>query len=89
MAKTQFKRNSDFVYANKIWRENPPGPEQKELDRLFSNGLISEIDNANDVRLKHPIFREFSVRVFACHFRKTKAKHGLMCKFKIYNNYIL
>ncbi len=64
----------------RVWKESPPGPEHKELDRLFSNGLINEADSANVIRLKYPIFSTFSARVFNAHFKKTKAKHYLMSK---------
>lgn len=63
----------------KIWKENPPGAEQKELNRLFENNLISADELPNNVRMQHKIFMDFPARVFGAHFRKTKAKYG--CKF--------
>ncbi len=51
----------------RVWKESQSGPEEKELHRLFSNGLINEADSANIIRLKYPIFSTFSARVFnAC-----------------------
>ncbi len=81
MMHTRKKRTTtaDTDIYNRMWKENPPGLEQKELERLFSDGDISETDSPNSIRLKYPMFREFSTNVFATHFRKTKAKLGLMC----------
>lgn len=75
--KTTF--NSNFS-IQKLWKESPPGPEQKELERLFANNLISVMDSPNQIMLKHPIFKGFTERVFLTHFKKTKAKMGLNCK---------
>lgn len=62
----------------KIWRES--GPEQKELEKLFRNKTIDDMDTPSVVRSKYPIFREFSLRVFSNHFRQTKAKLGCYCE---------
>lgn len=59
------------------WRESPPGPAQKELNRLFVNGLIKDNETPNTVRQRYPLFMQYSARVFAVHFRKTKSKLGL------------
>lgn len=67
--------------ASKQWKETPPGPQQKELDRLFKTKVIDESDTPNKVRLSNPLFMEFSTRVFAAHFRKSKAKHGYFGNF--------
>lgn len=63
-----------------MWKESPPGPEQIELDRLFADGEIDDLHTPNNVRLANPIFLDFTPRVFGLHFRKTKAKFGLMRK---------
>lgn len=70
----------NYLLSTKQWKESPPGPEQRELDRLFANNLIDESDCPNDVRKKHPIFLDFSAKVFGVHFRKTKAKSGKFSK---------
>lgn len=59
---------------NFLWRSNPPGPEQIELNRLFQDGDILDTDTANSVRITYPMFRDFSQRVFTYHFKKTKEK---------------
>lgn len=64
-----------------VWKETPPGPEQKELERLFKNNLIEPKATPNTVRMNNTMFMEFSPRVFAVHFRKTKAKYGLFGSF--------
>lgn len=71
--------NGDFL----IWKENPPGAAQKELENMFLNKMIDENDTPASVRTKNPIFLKFSTRIFALHFRKTKAKLGLMGKICI------
>lgn len=58
----------------KFWTES--GPEQKELDRLFETKSIDESSLPNKVRQSNTKFMAFSAKVFAAHFRKTKAKHG-------------
>lgn len=79
---------NSFIRADftpyKIWKESPPGPEQKELERLFSNNQINVMDSPNDIRLKYPIFKDFSEKVFLVHFRKTKSKMGLNRKYEFY-----
>lgn len=74
--------NTRKFNENVIWKEIPPGTDQKELTRLFENGEITDIDTPNSIRLKYAsYFMKYSPRVFAVHFRKTKAKCGLMCKY--------
>lgn len=79
MSKRMDKIDYGAMNTNPIknWKESPPGAEQKELNRMFQNKLINESDTPNDIRLKNSLFMEFSPRVFAVHFRKTKAKVGL------------
>lgn len=79
---SKFLKNSENAIY-KIWKASPKGPQQLELERLFENGLIGEFDSPEYIRTKYPIFNEFSTRVFTAHFNKTKAKYGLMRKFKI------
>lgn len=62
---------------NKIWRANPPGPEQKELNRMFQKGIIGSADTPGKVRLRNQMFMAFPPKTFALHFRTTKAKYGL------------
>lgn len=83
------KNNKQTPYGtNLLWKSNPPGPEQMELNRLFENGEIGDSDTANIVRLSYPMFRGYSSRVFGLHFRKTKAKYGKMRKYKVFSFFI-
>lgn len=61
----------------KIWKENPPGPEQKELERLFRKGIIDSTDTPAKIRVRHQLFAGFPPKTFALHFRTTKARIGL------------
>lgn len=63
--------------STKIWRANPPGPEQKELNRMFQKGIIGSTDTAAKVRTRNPMFLVYPAKTFALHFRTTKAKYGL------------
>lgn len=67
---------SAYEYVNKIWKANPPGPEQLLLDEMFENGSISAFATAESVRKSSDMFKEFTPKVFAAHFRKTKARLG-------------
>ncbi|KAJ6647637.1 hypothetical protein Bhyg_03104 [Pseudolycoriella hygida] len=58
------------------WKESPPGPEQLALEELFENGEIADSDTPTQIQQRHPIFAQFTNRVFYTHFRKTKAKMG-------------
>lgn len=58
------------------WQENPPGPEQIELEDKFNQGLIEDWETPESIRDKSETFKTFSERVFATHFRKTKARLG-------------
>lgn len=62
---------------NKVWKVNPPGPEQKGLNRLFEKGLLGSTDTPAKIRLRNQLFTAFPPRTFALHFRQTKAKCGL------------
>ncbi|KAJ6639412.1 hypothetical protein Bhyg_12156 [Pseudolycoriella hygida] len=62
---------------SKMWKANPPGPEQKELNRMFDKGLISVTDTPAKVRARNQLFMAFPQRTFAFHFRTRKAKYGL------------
>lgn len=75
--------NNDFAII-KTWKES--GPEQRELEKLFEKKIIDESDSPNEIRLKNPMFRGFSQRVFNAHFRKTKAKLGF-CGSYFLNEY--
>lgn len=63
------------------WKESPPGAEQKELNRLFMSGIITDMDSPDSIRKQYPIFTKFNTNVFGAHFRKTKAKYGLNRKY--------
>lgn len=63
--------------GKKIWKANPPGIEQTELNRLFESGTLDRTDSPNKTWLRHPMFQAFPARTFAIHFRTTKAKFGL------------
>lgn len=72
---------------NKIqWRERPAGPEQLLLESMFEDGTIDVYCTPESVRNMRMEFREFSPRVFASHFRKTKAKFGGFGKMN-YSNF--
>lgn len=76
------RKNVQLFKDNKIfWRESPPGPEQIELEKLFQSGLITDIDTPKSIRDLYSIFQKYSLRVFGTHFRKTKAKLGLIRKY--------
>lgn len=62
-----------YEYATKVWKERPPGPEQLLLNEMFEDGLIA---TPEAVRTSKEMFQDFTPRVFASHFRKTKARYG-------------
>lgn len=62
---------------NKVWKVNPPGPEQKELNRMFEKGVLGSTDTAAKIRMRNQLFTAFPPKTFALHFRQTKAKFGL------------
>lgn len=71
-----------------MWRERPPGPEQRELDRILSCKEFDISATPDSVRKTNEMFQKFSAPVFAAHFRKTKAKlgmFGIFC-YKIFLN---
>lgn len=68
--------NDDVISPTKQWKENPPGAEQKALENMFKNGEITELDTPNSIRMKHPMFQNFTAKIFGVHFRKIRAKHG-------------
>lgn len=61
----------------KVWKSKPPGPEQLELERMFSDKEIDANDSPDSVRQRNPIFHRFPSHIFGAHFRKTKAVFGL------------
>lgn len=69
--------------GNKIWKERPPGPEQILLEEMFENGSITAAATAESVRQSSNLFKMFSPKVFAVHFRKTKAKLGEFGTFSV------
>ncbi|KAJ6633970.1 hypothetical protein Bhyg_02713 [Pseudolycoriella hygida] len=64
------------VYGSKVWKKKPPGPEQLLLDEMFENGSITAAATAESVRQSTEVFKQFSAKVFAVHFRKTRARLG-------------
>lgn len=73
-----------------IWRTKPnPCEAQLELNHLFENGEIDRTMTPETIRARYPLFQSYSAKVFASHFRSTKAIYGLSSKaeyFKIYQN---
>lgn len=65
-----------YEYATKVWKEKPPGPEQLLLNEMFEDGSISPTAIPESVRKSNKIFENFTPKVFAAHFRKTKARYG-------------
>lgn len=80
MKKRQLQIANMESKAFQIWKEKPPGPEQKELEKMFNSNSIDATTTADSVRKSNAIFQKFSGTVFASHFRKTKAKFGLCGK---------
>lgn len=78
-------RASQFQYTNKVWKEKPPGPEQLLLEEMFGNGSITTYATAENVRLTSDMFKDFSPRIFAAHFRKTRARMGEFRMFHTFN----
>lgn len=60
-----------------VWKVKPPGPEQLQLERMFSSNEINAASTPDSVRKSTEMFQKFSAQVFANHFRQTKAKLGL------------
>ena len=77
LAKRQAKSTADMSDPYKIWKEKPPGPEQRELQRMFDCKEINASATPDSVRKSTPMFQQFSGKVFAAHFRKLKAKYGM------------
>ncbi|KAJ6647899.1 hypothetical protein Bhyg_03123, partial [Pseudolycoriella hygida] len=50
--------------------------EQRELEKMFEDGHIDGSEPPNQIRLGSPTLMAFSNRVFAAHYRRTKAKYG-------------
>lgn len=69
--------------ANIVWKERPPGAEQLLLEDMFENGSITDGATAEAVRQSSDVFKRFTSKVSAAHFRKTKAKMGEFGKFSI------
>lgn len=76
---------SGFKFGNKVWKEKPPGPEQLLLEEMFGNGSITKYATPESVRLSSDMFKEFSPKTFAAHFRTTKAKMGEFRMFYMFN----
>lgn len=62
---------------SRLWRERPPGSEQKELERMFLDNEINYFSAIEDVQRTNPMFMEFSEKIFSAHFRRTRAFLGL------------
>ena len=56
----------------KQWKSN--GPEQELLEKMFEDDSIEDWETPATVQARYPIFKPFSERVFANHFRNTKLK---------------
>lgn len=69
--------DTDEDVPSKMWRANPPGPEQKELNRMFEKGIIGVTDTPAKVRSRTPMFMAFPPKTFSLHFRTTKARLGI------------
>lgn len=65
-----------YSYVNKIWKLKPPGPEQLLLDEMFENESITAGATPESVRQSSELFKQFTPRVFAAHYRKAKARLG-------------
>lgn len=57
-----------------MWKVKPPGPEQRELEKMFRTNEIQPGDTADETRKSNEMFMRFSASVFGNHFRTTKAK---------------
>lgn len=77
LGKRQTKAIADMAEPYKVWKEKPPGPEQRELQRMFDCKEINASATLDNVRKSTPMFQQFSGKVFAAHFRKVKAKYGM------------
>lgn len=66
-----------MVNPSVMWKERPPGPEQKQLEKMFAAKEIDPSATPDSVRKSNPMFENFTASVFASHFRKTKSKLGL------------
>ncbi|KAJ6649125.1 hypothetical protein Bhyg_04358, partial [Pseudolycoriella hygida] len=58
----------------KQWRWN--GPEQEVLEKMFDEDSIEDWETPATVQSRSPLFKPFSEKVFARHFRNTKLKKG-------------
>lgn len=81
------KIKSDYDFEQSIWKES--GPEQKQLDEMFSNGLIDDNTSPKDIRENNPEFKKYSAQVFNAHFRKTKNKIGKNIREIVVTFYII
>ncbi|KAJ6647812.1 hypothetical protein Bhyg_03035 [Pseudolycoriella hygida] len=75
----QPKRYGTYVFILSItivkqWKSD--GPEQQLLEKMFDDGSIQDWETPSSVQASHPMFKPFSERVFANHFRATKSKMG-------------
>lgn len=62
---------------NIMWKVKPPGPEQRELERMFKTKEFDPASTPDSVRQLNDMFLKFNAVVFANHYRATKAKLGL------------
>lgn len=76
MSQKNFQNMSAYQIGQKLWKERPPGPEQLLLEEMFGNGSITSAATPESVRHSSDMFKQFSSKVFAVHFRKTKARFG-------------
>lgn len=61
MASRKRVGNSEVAFvATKLWKETPPGPEQKELNRMFETNMIDRSQTPNPIRLSNPLFMAFN-----------------------------
>lgn len=95
--KRQTKNTKMDSKPYQVWKQKPPGPEQKELERMFNSKEIDAFTNPDSVRKSKEIFENFSAPVFGSHFRATKAKLGLsgmitryffISKFCLHSNFL-
>lgn len=83
--KRQLKNTPVETKTFQVWKMKPPGPEQRELERMFRDKEIDPSCTPDSVRQSNEMFRKFSANVFATHFRSTKAKLGFCGNFMSLN----
>lgn len=60
--------------SSTTWKVKPPGPEQRELERMFRSHEVEPGDSPESIRRSNEMFQRFSSAVFGNHFRTTKAQ---------------